>query len=485
MNTARMNTAQKTLVFGLGSAALLLSGLVLAGGTEPMTGMMPANLKATAAMRDAAGEVRGAASFEQVGMGMRVTVTVSGLTPGMHGMHLHEFGRCTPGVDPAENKVVPFGGAGGHFDPGGSANHDSPTAGNKYGHGGDLPMLNVGADGVGKATFTTSKDSLTGKNGVLNRSLVVHADMDDYKSDPSGKSGARERCGVILRDNFTVRDYPLPGPQDFPEGVAYDARKGVIYTGSAANGNIYAVNANTGATILFSKGGAVGRSTALGLKVDSLGRVWVAGGATGAVSILSPDGAPVATLMTPPSPNPYLNDLTPTPDGSVYVTDSTRPVIWRVRDMPNPSKMTVEPWLDLGGTPINYGPGINLNGIVASPDGRYLLTVQLNTGELWRIDTGIKAIKKVMGGLTNGDGLLLDGQTLYVSRNADGMISKVNLSADYGSGTLVREEPLAGLRFPTTLVKVGSDVVVAQGQLDKLKGGIPETPFKLTRFKTF
>lgn len=474
-----MRQPRKTLAFGLGGAALLLSGLVLAGGAEPMPALMPANLRATAALRDAAGEVRGEASFEQVSAGMRVTVQVSGLTPGMHGLHLHEFGRCTPGVDAAENKVIPFGGAGGHFDPGGSKNHDSPTAGNKYGHGGDLPMLEVGADGTGRVTFTTAKSSLTGVNGVLNRSLVIHADMDDYKSDPAGNSGARERCGVILRNNFTVRDYPLPSPQAFPEGVAYDAAKGVIYTGSAATGNIYAINANTGATSLFSEGGAKGRSTALGLKVDAQGRVWVAGGATGAINILSPDGAPVATLMTPPSPNPYINDLIPTPDGSVYVTDSTRPMIWRVKDM------TVEPWLNLAGTPIKYGPGINLNGIVASPDGKYLLSIQLNTGELWRIDTGTKAIKKVMGGLKNGDGLLLDGQTLYVARNADGVVSKVSLSADYGSGTLMLEEPLAGLRYPTTLARVGADLVVTQGQLDKLQGGIPETPFKLTRFKTF
>lgn len=477
-----MNTARKGLAFGLGGAALLLSGLVLAGGSGPLppaTGTAPAGLKATAALRDPAGEVLGAARFEQVGAGLRVTVEARGLTPGLHGMHFHDLGRCTPGVDATQNTTVPFGGAGGHFDPGGSKNHDSPTARNVSGHGGDLPMLEVGADGTGTATFTTDKSSLTGMNGVLNRSLVIHAAMDDYKSDPAGMSGARQRCGVIMRDGFTVRDYPLPGVQTFPEGVAYDAARGLIFTGSAANGNIYAINANTGATSLFSEGGARGRQTALGLKVDAQGRVWVAGGATGAISVLSPDGAPVATLMTPPSPNPYLNDLVATPDGSVYVTDSTRPVLWRVRDL------KVEPWLDLGGTPVRYGPGINLNGIVASPDGRYLLSVQLNTGELWRIDTRTKAVRRVMGGLKNGDGLLLDGQTLYVARNADQVVSKVRLSADYGSGTLLLEEPLAGLRFPTTLAKVGADVVVTQGQLDKLPGGLAETPFKLTRFKAF
>ena len=122
---------------------------------------------------------------------------------------------------------------------------------------------------------------------------------------------------------------------------------------------------------------------------------------------------------------------------------------------------------------------------MATPDGRYLLTIQLNTGELWRIDTRSKAVKKVMGGLVHGDGLLLDGRTLYVARNADQVVSKVQLSADYASGQLMTEEPARGLRYPSTLIMIGGDLVSTQSQLDKLTGGTPETPFKLTRFKKF
>ncbi|WP_420596945.1 superoxide dismutase family protein [Deinococcus sp.] len=462
-------------------SGLLALGLSSAGSAEMNMATAPASgpLSAAASLRDDAGKVTGNVKFSQQGMNVKVDVTVSGLTPGKHGMHVHEYGRCTPGVDAAENKVVAFGGAGGHFDPGMSANHDGPDAGDLYGHGGDLPMLTVGEDGTGTASFTTQKVSLTGKNGMLDRSIIIHSDADDYKSDPGGMSGERVRCGLIVRDNFAARNYPLPGPQDFPEGVAYDAARGLLFTGSAANGDIYAVNASSGQVSLFSKGGAKGRSSALGLKVDAQGRLWVAGGATGTVSILSPDGAPIATLMSPPSPDPYLNDLIPTPDGSVYVTDSTRPMLWRVRDM------KIEPWLDLGQTPIKYGPGLNLNGITATPDGRYLLTVQLNTGELWRIDTQTKAVKKVMDGLNNGDGLLLDGQTLYVARNADQVIAKVQLSADYDSGQLMMEEPIGGLRHPTTLALIGGDLVVPQSQLNQLPSGIPETPFVLTRFRKF
>lgn len=461
--------------------ALMSLGLVSAGGAQAPAPAVPlsATLTATASIVNEAGQPVGTAHFVQRGAGVQVSVNVSGLAPGMHGMHVHEFGSCAPGVDPAENRVVPFGAAGGHFDPAMTRNHDAPTTPNTLGHGGDTPMLNVGADGVGKLTFSSDKISLTGMNGVLNRTLVIHARPDDYRSDPAGMTGPRERCGVIVRDGLKVRDYALPGPQDFPEGVAYDAKKGVIYTGSAQNGTIYAINASSGAVSKFQEGGALGRQVALGLKVDAQGRLWIAGGAQGTVSVLSPDGMTLKVLETPKSPRPYVNDLVMAQDGNVYVTDSSRPVLFRVD-----RQMNLSAWLDLSKTPIKYGPGVNLNGIVATPDGKYLLAMQLNTGELWRIDLKTRAVKKVMGGLENGDGLLLDGRTLYVARNKDQVVSKVALSADYGSGQLVKEEPLTGLRFPATLAMIGNDLVVTQAQLDRL-GGTPETPFKLTRFARF
>lgn len=462
---------------------MLALGAAVAGGAGVPMIMAPAStpLSATAALRDPAGQMLGTARFVQQGMGVQVTVEVRGLTPGQHGMHVHEYGRCTPGVDEATNTIVPFGGAGGHFDPAMSKNHDDPQAPNKYGHGGDAPMLTVGTDGIGRASFTTDKFSLTGMNGTLNRTLVIHARPDDYKSDPAGMSGARERCGVIMRDGFTARDYTLPGAQDFPEGVAYDAGKGVIYTGSAVNGTIYAINAATGAVRKFQEGGALGRQAALGLKVDAQGRLWIAGGAQGTVSILTPDGMTLKVVETPKSPNPFINDLTPAPDGNVYVTDSTRPVIFRVD-----RNLNLTAWLNLADTPIKYGPGVNLNGIVPTPDGRALLAVQTNTGVLWRINLRTKTVRQVMTGLTGGDGLLLDGRTLYVTRNKEQVVSKVSLSADFASGRLTAEEPLRGLRFPATLAMVGGDLVVTQAQLDRQMAGIPpETPFRLTRFGKF
>ena len=143
-----------------------------------------------------AGANAGSVTLTPTLAGTQVSVRVSGLTPGQHAMHVHVNPSCTNTTD-AAGVVTVFGGAGGHFDPGGSNNHDAPTTDNARGHGGDLPMITVGADGTGSADFTTSKVSLTGANSAIGRSLVIHANPDDYATDPSGNSGARERCGVI------------------------------------------------------------------------------------------------------------------------------------------------------------------------------------------------------------------------------------------------------------------------------------------------
>ncbi|MDO4263064.1 MAG: superoxide dismutase family protein [Deinococcus sp.] len=467
--------------------ALLTLGLAAAGGFAPVlaaqpapTAATPAPLGARAALITPDGQPAGEVRFEQAGDGVKMLVRASGLTPGQHGMHIHEFSACAPGVDAATNAVVPFGGAGPHFDPAMSHNHDKPAAPNELGHGGDLPMVQVGADGTGRASFVTDKISLRGTNGILNRTIVIHANADDYASDPAGKSGGRVLCGTVQRQGLSVRDYPLPGWQTFPEGVTYDAARGLLFTGSAQTGDIYAVNAESGQTSLYSRGGALGRRAALGLKVDSQGRLWIAGGAEGTVSVLDRYGVTLKVLETPKSPAAFINDLALAPDGSVYVTDSRRPVIYRVSP-----DLRLSAWLNLAQTPIRYGEGDNLNGIVATPDGRALLIAQSNTGDLWRVDLRTKAVTRVMTGLNNADGLVLRGQDLYVARNRDQLISRVRLSAGWTSGQVAAEEPLAGLRFPATLALVGSDLVVTQAQLDRREGGTPETPFRLTRFGAF
>ena len=132
--------------------------------------------------------------------------------------------------------------------------------------------------------------------------------------------------------------------------------------------------------------------------------------------------------------------------------------------------------------------GINLNGIALTADGRALLTVQYNTGKLFRIDLASRHIQEVSvpGGLMYGDGLLLDGQTLYVGQNRMNWVSKVMLSADGLSGQVLSHSAADGLHYPSTLAMLGSDLIAVSSQLDRTMSGTPpETPFKLSRFPKF
>jgi Cu-Zn family superoxide dismutase len=125
---------------------------------------------------------------------VEITVSVSGLTPGAHGFHLHAIGKCEPD----------FAAAGGHFDPGPSSNTDADA--NHPFHMGDLPNLVAGADG--KATLTTSTTRVTLSAGPLSvfdadgTAIIVHGNPDQGKTgEPkSGLSGGpRVACGVIQK----------------------------------------------------------------------------------------------------------------------------------------------------------------------------------------------------------------------------------------------------------------------------------------------
>ena len=137
------------------------------------------------------------------------------------------------------------------------------------------------------------------------------------------------------------------------------------------------------------------------------------------------------------------------------------------------------PWLNFEGTPAQYQEGFNLNGIDATEDGRYLVAVQSNTGELFSIDPESKEIVEInLGGetLANGDGLLLDGRTVYVVRNEQALIVPVKLSGGYISGEV--REPFIdpSLAFPTTIAKTDGRLLVVNSQFDKREGEA-ELPF--------
>ena len=133
----------------------------------------------------AGNHVTGTVVFTQTPGGLRVVADVSGLTPGKHGFHVHEFGDCS----------APDGmSAGGHYNPSGMP-HSAPTAGHR--HAGDLGNLVAGPDGKAHLEWVDPVLGLEGPASVIGRSVVVHEKEDDLKSQPTGNAGPRVACGVI------------------------------------------------------------------------------------------------------------------------------------------------------------------------------------------------------------------------------------------------------------------------------------------------
>jgi superoxide dismutase, Cu-Zn family len=144
---------------------------------------------ATATIAPTAGNAaKGTVTFTQQVDKVTVTAQVSGLSPGGHGFHVHEKGDCS---------APDATSAGGHFNPTGKP-HGAPDAGEH--HAGDLPMLQ--ADANGNATLTADVSGLAiggGAGDIVGKSVAVHKDVDDYKTQPAGNSGARIGCGVIQK----------------------------------------------------------------------------------------------------------------------------------------------------------------------------------------------------------------------------------------------------------------------------------------------
>jgi len=144
---------------------------------------------ATTTLKPTAGNIAtGNVTFTQVGNSkVHVEGTITGLSPGPHGVHVHEKGDCS----------APDGtSAGLHFNPSGKAHGSNDSAAR---HGGDLG--NIIADDYGVAPIHVTVEGISATTGaadsVVGRALIVHLDTDDFKTQPTGNSGKRIACGVI------------------------------------------------------------------------------------------------------------------------------------------------------------------------------------------------------------------------------------------------------------------------------------------------
>ena len=188
MKTHLMSTGIKSVFFLLTTVSILLMGCER---VQPQMGVLPtASAEQAHAMIGSSNDsgVTGMAVFTQNGDQITLMVEIQGASAGLHAVHIHENGDCSS----------PDGtSAGGHWNPTGVAH-------GKWGEGefhlGDIGNIIVGEDGTGRITLTTHLWEIgTGSDvDVVGRGIVVHADADDFVSQPSGAAGARIGCGVIV-----------------------------------------------------------------------------------------------------------------------------------------------------------------------------------------------------------------------------------------------------------------------------------------------
>lgn len=158
-------------------------------GMDTAMGGATAGGTATAAMRDASGKELGTVTLTEQGQVIQLTGSLNGVPAGTHAIHIHMTGQC---------EAPSFDSAGGHWNPT-NQQHGSQVPGGP--HLGDLPNLEVGADGtVAVQASSPQGATLQGANGLMDAdgaAVVIHAGADDYQSQPSGDAGARIACGVI------------------------------------------------------------------------------------------------------------------------------------------------------------------------------------------------------------------------------------------------------------------------------------------------
>ena len=147
------------------------------------------NKMAKATIQSTSGSsLTGEAVFEDTGSGVKMTLTVSGATPGTHAVHLHETGDCSASDGTS---------AGGHWNPTGVA-HGNRAEGGDF-HKGDIANMEVGEDGTGTLEITAEDWTIGGgpDSDILEKAVIIHGGADDFVSQPAGNAGARVGCGVI------------------------------------------------------------------------------------------------------------------------------------------------------------------------------------------------------------------------------------------------------------------------------------------------
>ena len=252
-----------------------------------------------------------------------------------------------------------------------------------------------------------------------------------------------------------------------PEGITIAGN--TFYVGSIPTGSIYRGNLRTGVGSVIIR--RTGRA-AVGLEIDNRGRLFVAGGPTGHAFVYNArTGADIADITLTPTPA-FINDVVVTRTGA-YFTDSTRAVLFRVPIGAGGRLGTTVQSIPLTGA-FQMQTGFNANGIDATPNGRWLVIAQSNTGKLFRVNptTGVTTEIVLANGETipSADGILLDGRTLYAVQRVQTVtppqfhVAVIAVNPTLTAGRVVTR--IADPRFdvPTTLDELGRRLYVVNAR---------------------
>jgi sugar lactone lactonase YvrE len=272
----------------------------------------------------------------------------------------------------------------------------------------------------------------------------------------------------------------IPLPDGFqPEGIA-SGNGTTFYVGSIPTGAVYRGDLRTGEgdELVHAQ---IGRS-AIGLKYDErTGLLFVAGGPTGFAYIYNGQtGANFAEIQLT-TLSSFINDVVITRDAA-YFTNSFQPELYRVPLANNGEPLQPSETIPLSGDYVFTSGAFNANGIAATPDGKTLIIVNSVNGALYNVDPSTGSATLIdLGGeaVPAGDGILLQGKTLYVVQNQLNQIAVVQLSPDLTSGTIVDTITSANFRVPTTIARFGSSLYAVNARFGTPP--MPDTEYEVVR----
>ncbi|MFJ4688116.1 SMP-30/gluconolactonase/LRE family protein [Streptomyces sp. NPDC088789] len=284
----------------------------------------------------------------------------------------------------------------------------------------------------------------------------------------------------------------LPGDQAYPEGIAVDPRNGDTYITAFKTGAVFRAAAGHHQAQLFLPPGTDGRTMAMGADVDKHGRLWVTDNDGVTVYDLATK-ARLARFVSPTPGQSVINDLDLTPNGNAYLTDSLRQLVYRIT-VPqlddavahDPAPRTLTTAYDLNGLVAPHPAGsITLNGIESNATGSFLITVDMSSGDLFRLDTKTGNARKVTvngdaPSLISADGLLLEKNKLWMAHFGTDRISRLALSADGLTATIEQQATDPTLLRPTTLVRRAGSLHVVRSQFGLTPVTLPFNIAKVT-----